>query len=697
MNKFSTRCILTALAAASLSALTACGGSSDSPDARSTASNDSATVSWNTATMLAVTSNDTIANGTASVTVSGAPAHGTAVVAGNSIVYTPAPGYFGTDSLQYALTVGDRTSVANVQLAVAAHMTISGTVRDAAMPGAQVVLTVGGNALPAVTADADGNYSVDVTTTTPSDFITLKATGVGAQANVVLASLVGDASATAAAADTNGGVSAAALPAANVTNITTAEAVLATQALGKAPTSSADIAAAQGQFSSAQTLQMATAIKLVADAGVALPGGAADTLALVSDPATYSSFVTTQATTNATVFNNTQAAVLADPAIAVAPPAPAAGKPDITMVLTLGQGAAANAATKLTLKADGTAVIAGVPALTAKWATNGSEIDVTYDTPQVYANYDYASDGYQWGITETDLGFKVRQLGTGTATQATFGNETFTEGPDVGTSKALGDNWLTMTIVTSTLAFHDTDFAVGSEWAGVLTTDLDPATAPYTNQDVLKVVDATHVLFERTGVTGTWALNGGSLVVTTNAGVFSYTHLFTGPRGEERWLTSRLVDGVSTWVYDAAVVKVTPGLGFTQASVVNDYLSYINVGLATDQFYIDLLADGTGSGSSVAGTSALQHPLSTWAINDDGSETLTRYYCSNGARVTANGVVGSMCSDQQLASFGGNAYGQVRTWKLLATAGNNIYVMERLSFLGGTYDQYRVNVYTKTN
>jgi hypothetical protein len=45
----------------------------------------------------------------------------------------------------------------------------------------------------------------------------------------------------------------------------------------------------------------------------------------------------------------------------------------------------------------------------------------------------------------------------------------------------------------------------------------------------------------------------------------------------------------------------------------------------------------------------------------------------------------------------GISYGQARTWKLLATAGNNVYVMERLVQLGTTYDQYRVNVYTKTN
>ena len=694
MNQISTRWIPSAIAAAVLAALSACGGDSNGPAARSTASADSATVAWNTTTVLAVTTNDTIADGTASLTVSTPPAHGTAVVDGNSIRYTPATGWFGADTLRYALTAGGQTSTADVHITVAAHMTLSGTVRDAAMPGAQVVLTIGGVAQPAVTADADGHYSVDVITATPTDFITLKATGAGAQSHVVLSSLVGDASATAAAAAADGTVSAASLPAANVTNVTTAEAVLAAQALGKTPASSADIAAAQGQFSSAQTLQMATAIKLVADAGVALPSGAADTLALVSSPAAYASFVTTQATTNATVFDATQAAVLADPAIAVAPPAPAAGAPDIAMVLTLGQGAGATSVTRMTLKADGTAVVAGAPAHTARWEINGSEIDVAYDTPTTGTTFIVGSDGNQWQATETDFGFKVRQLGTGTATQAFVGSTTFTAGPDNGNTTSLPETWLTETIVTATQAFHDADFAAGAEWAGVLTTDFDPNTADYTSQDILKIVDATHVLYERTGVTGTYAITEGSLVVTLPTGAaFSYTRLFTGPKGEERWLTTRLVDGASTWVYDAAVVKVSAGLSFTTASATNDYLSYINAGLATGQFYIDLQADGTGAGSSTPGASGLQAPLGTWVVGSDGTETLTRYYCESDSK----GV--GFCSPDDITwnLDNGNDYGQTRSWKLLATSGANVYVMERLTNLGDSFDQYRVNVYTKTN
>jgi len=696
MNQISTRWIPTLIATAVLAALAACGGDSDSPAAIATAAGDSATVPWNTATTLAVTTNDTIANGTASIAVSTVPAHGTAVVSGSSIRYTPTAGYFGTDTLSYTLTVGDQTSTADVHISVAAHMTLAGVVRDDAMPGAQVVLTIGGVALPAVTADANGNYSVDITTTTPTDFITLKATGAGAQSNVVLSSLVGDASATAAVAATDGTVSATALPAANVTNVTTAEAVLTAQALGKAPTSSADIAAAQGQFSSDQTIQMATAIKLVADAGVALPNGATDTLALISNPAAYSSFVTTQATTNATVFNATKAAVIADPAIAVAPPVPAAGAADVTMVLTLGQGAGATDVTAMTLKGDGTALIAGAPVQTATWTSDGSQISVVYDVPVTFTDFPTASDGNQWQATETNTGFVVRQLGTGTATQNYLGTTTFTSGPDNGKSSPFVVDWTTQTVVTATQALHDTDFAVGAEWAGVLTTDFDPNTADYTNQDILKIVDGTHVLYERTGVTGTYAITGGSLVVSTTSGaVFSYTQMFTGPKGEARWLTTQLVNGAPTWEYDAAVVKVTPGLSFTTASATNDYLSYINAGLATGQFYIDLLADGTGSGSNTAGPSGMYNPLGTWAIGSDGSETLTRYYCNNGAT-----NVSTMCTAGQIASFAANdnsPYGQVRAWTLLATSGSNIYVMERLTNLGTTYDQYRVNVYTKTN
>ena len=684
MQVIPTRRSLTVISLAVLAALSACGGDSDSPAFMATAQNDSATVPWNAATTIAVTSNDTIANGTGSIAVTSAPTHGTATVSGGDIVYTPTAGYFGTDTLTYTLTVGDKTSTASVAITVAAHVTLQGTVHDDAMPGAQVVVTVAGVAQPAVTADADGNYSVDVATSSPTDFITLQATGAGSQADVVLTSLVGDAGSTAALASSTGTIDATALPAANVTNVSTAIAILSAQALGKAPASSADIAAAQGQFTASQTIQMATAIKLVADAGVALPAGAATTLALVSDPATFSSFVTNQITTNATVFNATQDAVVTDPALAVTPPAPVAGAADVDMLLTLGQGAGAQGATRLTLKGDGTATIGGDSLITATWATDGTQITVTYDTPQVFANFAADStDGQQHDVTETDTAFKVRQLGgtpgVGPAVVDTIGSQVWLDGPDTGTTVTLPDFWESETMVGATGTIGAADVAVGTEWAGAITTDFSPETSNWIDQDTLKIVDATHVLYERTGVTGTYALTNGKLIVTTTNGVFSYTRLFIGPKGEERWLTEKIVDGASTWVFDAAVVKVSPGSAFTAATAAHDWKSYINAGLAgASQFYIDLSADGTGLPININADGSAGSPISagTWAIASDGSETFTRSYCNDGTLSCGQG--------------------QVRTWTLLATAGKNIYVMERLQDLG-QIDQYRVNVYTNSD
>jgi hypothetical protein len=684
MNASLIRGSLTIVSAAIVAMLAACGDGSD-PAAVSAARNDEAAVRWNTAATIDVTANDTAHNGTTTVAIASAPTHGTATIDGTKIRYTPAAGFFGEDTLTYTLSVGDQTSTASLHVAVEAHMTFKGTVHDDALPGAQVVITVGGTAQAPVTADAEGNYVVDVVTSDPHAFITLQATGAGAQSNVVLSSLVGDADAAAAAAASETGVvEAAALPATNVTHVSTAAAVLATQALGKAPASSADIAAAQGSFTAAQTIEVAAAIKLVADLGVALPEGVKDTLALVTDKDAYAGFVATQVSTNNETFQQAQSEVLADPAIAVRPPVPVEGAADIDLLVTLGQGAAANSATRLVLKADGTAVVVGAGRRTAKWTTEGTQIRVTYDQPittRVYENS--AVDHIQYAISKTSTGLKLRQLGgapgAGPASvDYIISSFKWLEGPKAGQTSAGGDEWVAETMVAKTQAFVATDFTAGTEWAGVLAPDFAAQPDSVMNQDTLKVVDDTHVLFERTGTKGTYALVDGRLVVTTSAGVFSYTRMFTGPRGEERWLAQKLVDGASQWAYDAAVVKVTGGLKFTAANVAHDWQSYINVGLATSQFFIQLHADGTGSPASadMPGTTPVPTGNGTWTINADGSETFTRSFCEDGTLACGRG--------------------QVRTWALLATEGRNIYVMEHLVNMG-TLDQYRINVYTNAD
>ncbi len=686
MNYNRTRWMMPIASAAVLASLAACGGSGDTPPAEAAASaqNDAAKVSWNTSTALAVTSNDTVQHGTAKVAVTTAPAHGTAVVEGENIRYTPVAGYFGADTLRYLLTVGDKTSEASVQIAVAAHMTLSGTVRDAPLVGAKVVATVGGVPLPEVTADASGNYQVTVTTTDPTAFISLKASGVGAQSNFVLSSLVGDASEAAAVVSDTGAIDAAALPAANVTHVSTAISVLSGQALGKPAASSADVTAALGQFTPEQTIQMATAIKMVVDAGVTLPSGSADTLALVSDPGAFKSFVTTQSSQNAAVFAQTQQAVLDDRQIAVAPPVPAPGAADKTILLVLGRGAAAIPATRLTLKDGNVATVEGDSVRTAKWSSDGSQISVVYDTPTA-GGQDYADDGTgQWqAISISVNGFKLRQLGgspgVGTATVSPISSFTWLEGPQVGSTVDYPDNWAAETMVTAGQAFSAADFPIGTRWAGVMSTDFSPTTSPSMVQDTVRIVDATRLVFDRTQQSATWALVDGKFVITTDSGVFTYARLFTGPLGEERWLVDKTVDGARAWTYENAAIKVQDGASFTASSLVARWDSYISVGMySVGKLYLDLAADGT-SGTAYEGGGGIVYggKDGNWSLGTDGLARVNEY---RGCTIGSPG-----CEPYK-----------VRTWQLLGTSGNRIYVMERQRIPGHNSEAYFLNVYMAT-
>jgi hypothetical protein len=69
---------------------------------------DQASTSEGTAVVIDVLANDSDVDGDAiSIdSISSGPSHGTAVISGNTIVYTPAPGYFGSDAFNYRITDG---------------------------------------------------------------------------------------------------------------------------------------------------------------------------------------------------------------------------------------------------------------------------------------------------------------------------------------------------------------------------------------------------------------------------------------------------------------------------------------------------------------------------------------------------------------------------------------------------------------
>lgn len=653
--------------------LAACGGDDDDgPSAAAVAAPDSASTKWNQAATLDVTANDTVENGSASVSIAGAPQHGTAVVDGTRIVYTPETGWFGSDSFSYTLSVGGQSSTAEVQVAVAAELAVSGVVRDAPLPGATVVATVDGEELPPVTADAEGRYTLTIETADPAAFVSLKATGADAQSHVVLTSLVGEAAEVAAAAAEDGSVSDAALPAANVTHVSTAVAVLTQQALGRVPASSADLAAVQGRFTGTQTVEIAAAIKLVADGGVALPEGSADTLALVSSTEALQSFVTAQLAADPDAFAQAQADVLGDPALAAAPSLPTATEPR-TLLLVQGEGASATSASRVTLNADGSAALVSDSVVAATWTASGNEIAIVYAHPLTATGYSTdPATGIQYQTSFSETGFVLRQLGSGTgnalASVQSQGTRTYLEGPREGQTEPTSGNWDSQTLVGTVGEFTSADVAPGTRWSGVLSPTWLPSHGTPVNQDTLRIVDATTAVFERSNAPATWVLADGRLTVTVQvpAGPYTwtYTRLFDGPRGEQRWLVDAGMNGAQEWTLEAAAWKADDGAGFSAASLTHRWESYINQGLTADKFFIGLEADGTAWQQSVPVVGEpYARSYGAWSITTDGQMLLDR---------------GS----------------QQRYWQPLGAAGQRIYVLERLVIPSSNYDQTRLNVYT---
>lgn len=143
------------------------------------------------------------------------------------------------------------------------------------------------------TADADGNFTLDVVAVTPDDFVTLRADGVANQAGYTLTSTVGSVDSLHSEAPGDAlVVSSDDVEALDVTHISTALAVLAEQVNGVPITSDAALAAGQSGVEGAKLLTMAAVIKTVINNdNVALPAGTNNTLDLVSDPVALDDFI----------------------------------------------------------------------------------------------------------------------------------------------------------------------------------------------------------------------------------------------------------------------------------------------------------------------------------------------------------------------------------------------------------------------
>lgn len=226
----------------------------------------------------------------------------------------------GTFSLRQNRRIPFDPECLQYEIGFATTVRLSGTATDKVLSGATIIGTVirPSSGRPIIesgrpiiesfstTADADGNYELEVEAVTEDDFITLEAQGTGDQEGAVLTSSVGSVG-TLQEVGTSGSiiVGSGDFGALNVTHITTAQDELVRRLNGGVPpTNDAELAALQAQVDGAELLLLATTIKTVVDnPNVPLPPGINSTLELIQqDPAVVEAFTEALQTTFPTEF-----------------------------------------------------------------------------------------------------------------------------------------------------------------------------------------------------------------------------------------------------------------------------------------------------------------------------------------------------------------------------------------------------------
>ncbi len=209
--------------------------------------------------------------------------------------------------------------------------------------------------------------------------------------------------------------------------------------------------------------------------------------------------------------------------------------------------------------------------------------------------------------------------------------------------------------------------SAGTRWAGVMSDEhvYDPASFAH-DQDVLRIVDASKAVFERTQRKVPWRLVDGRLELALGGGItVTYTRLSDGPQGEQRWLAERRTYGALDWLLEVPVVKVQEAAVFTHASLVAKWSSNLNAAFLSDPFFTELLDDGRAKRYGVInGVVPNVTPRGAWTISADGRTMLLD-------------TVGNGCAQGLGCSFWSR-----REWQLQAIAGDDIVVMEKLDVPG---------------
>ncbi|MCB1998280.1 MAG: cadherin-like domain-containing protein, partial [Rhodoferax sp.] len=617
-------------------ALAACGGSNP-PAATITATDDAATLDWRSSALVNVLANDSANRGSLSLASVEAPGHGTAVVEAGQLRYTPAEGWFGTDSVRYTVqSDAGGSAMATVTFTVQARLTLSGTITDAPIADAAVTVQVGDQTIE-VTADGQGRYAADVVSASPDAWV--QVAGVSPDGRVRLVSVIGALDEVAALADAeSGAVAASMLPALNATHWTSAEAALRARALGgRLPASAEDMRTSDGAVRPQELQSLAIAVNLIADGGVTVPEGVADSFALLQDAAATQAFVRAQATGNAEAYAAAQQAVVN------AAPAPG-GEPwavTATRVLTYSDGGNPVSYIDLTVELQpggaGT-VYEGGQRHAARWVADGPVLQVTLTSPIEQADfpcYDDPVTGFcvQYAAVYRTLGYRLQAVVGGSPVKrpvllATRFEHVWLEGPLAGqsiTTDPGGPGFLaTVFDLAGRAGVGADELAVGARLAGVTSSTFDP-TQGVRRQDILRIDGPGTGTFQVSGQAATWTLEDGWLTVHTQ-GMPSrrYTRLERDPlTGLESWVAASVpADVVDPVVYEGEqnLLFADAGLSFTADSAARLWRTEGYVQANPEYYGLDpsyvFNPDGTATGNAV----------SRWQLASDGTLELVRVY-----------------------------------------------------------------------
>lgn len=277
-----------------------------------------------------------------------------------------------------------------------ASLTLSGKVTDAPIANAVVTATVGDETFTA-TADANGDYTleIEIEEANVGDFVTLKARGVGEQSFVEFTSLVGSFQMLATQAGDDDTLSNDENFSTQITNVSTAEAVLLTEANNGDPVTTDAVRQSLATAIDGQdVLDLATAIKLAVDhaANYPLPQGQTSILELASNATARQEFINDVYQQDPDTFSAAQTAIATDPTLSQ--PLTMADVPSDLSAAILSTDVGftfnySNRVSSYTFEQDGSGFSTGGSfdqAMT--WVIEGSTIRVTFTQPIETVSYD---------------------------------------------------------------------------------------------------------------------------------------------------------------------------------------------------------------------------------------------------------------------------------------------------------------------